>query len=115
MRCRRFGCRWNGSPVRISAHRESGVHPDVPRRSPPQDLTVRSRPRGFVEPLLRKEAPGMQKIKEAASEFLASKRVAVTGVSRQPKDHGSNVVYRRLRERGYEIFAVNPNAGEVEG
>jgi uncharacterized protein len=57
----------------------------------------------------------MQKIKEAASEFLARRRVAVTGVSRQPKNHGSNVVYRRLRERGYEVFAVNPNADEVEG
>ena len=57
----------------------------------------------------------MQRIKDAASEFLAGKRVAVTGVSRQPKDHGSNVVYRRLRDRGYEVFAVNPNAEEVEG
>jgi predicted CoA-binding protein len=57
----------------------------------------------------------MPKIKEAASEFLARKRVAVTGVARQPKNHGSNVVYRRLRERGYEVFAVNPNADEVEG
>jgi uncharacterized protein len=57
----------------------------------------------------------MPKIKEAAAEFLASKRVAVTGVSRQPKNHGSNIVYQRLRERGYEVFAVNPNADEVEG
>jgi uncharacterized protein len=57
----------------------------------------------------------MRKIKAAATEFLAGKRVAVTGVSRQPKDHGSNVVYKRLRERGYEVFAVNPNAEEVEG
>ena len=55
------------------------------------------------------------KIKEAASEFLANKRVAVTGVSRHPKSHGSNVVYQRLRERGYDVFAVNPNADEVEG
>ena len=29
--------------------------------------------------------------------------------------HGSNVVYKRLRERGYQVFAVNPNADEVEG
>ena len=57
----------------------------------------------------------MQSIKEAASEFLANKRVAVTGVSRTPKTHGSNNVYRRLRERGYDVFAVNPNADEVEG
>ncbi|MGH3085336.1 MAG: CoA-binding protein, partial [Gaiellaceae bacterium] len=57
----------------------------------------------------------MPTIKDAASEFLANKRVAVTGVSRESKGHGSNVVYKRLRERGYEVFAVNPNADEVEG
>ena len=57
----------------------------------------------------------MSTIKEAAADFLASKRVAVTGVSRHPEDHGSNVVYRRLRDRGYQAFAVNPNADEVEG
>jgi predicted CoA-binding protein len=57
----------------------------------------------------------MQGIKEAASEFLSSRRVAVTGVSRTPKGHGSNVIYQRLRERGYEVFAVNPNADAVEG
>jgi predicted CoA-binding protein len=57
----------------------------------------------------------MTPIKDAASEFLAHKRVAVTGVSRTPGNHGSNVVYKRLRERGYEVFAVNPNADEVEG
>jgi predicted CoA-binding protein len=57
----------------------------------------------------------MARINEAASEFLSHKRVAVTGVSRNPSDHGSNVVYRRLRDRGYEVFAVNPNAEEVEG
>ncbi len=57
----------------------------------------------------------MQKIKTAAGEFLAHKRIAVTGVSRDPKTHGSNVVYRRLRERGYDVFPVNPNADVVEG
>jgi predicted CoA-binding protein len=57
----------------------------------------------------------MTAIKEAASTFLESRRVAVTGVSRTPQSHGSNVVYRRLRDRGYEVFAVNPNATEVEG
>jgi uncharacterized protein len=57
----------------------------------------------------------MATIKEAAAAFLATRRVAVTGVSRNPKDHGGNVVYKRLRDRGYEVFAVNPNADEVEG
>jgi predicted CoA-binding protein len=57
----------------------------------------------------------MLSVKEAAAEFLAKKRVAVTGVSRKPQGHGSNVVYQRLRQRGYEVFAVNPNANQVEG
>jgi predicted CoA-binding protein len=54
------------------------------------------------------------RIAEAASKFLACRRVAVTGVSRTPQSHGANVVYKRLRDRGYDVFAVNPNAGEVE-
>ena len=57
----------------------------------------------------------MQGIKEAAVAFLANERVAVTGVSRTPKNHGSNNVYKRLRERGYAVFAVNPNTDVVEG
>ena len=57
----------------------------------------------------------MTPVKDAAAEFLTHKRVAVTGVSRTPGKHGSNVVYTRLRERGYDVFAVNPNADEVEG
>lgn len=57
----------------------------------------------------------MTTIKEAAAEFLSQKRVAVTGVSRNPETHSSNVVYKRMRDRGYQVFAVNPNAQEVEG
>ena len=53
--------------------------------------------------------------KQAVADFLAQKRIAVTGVSRSPKDHGANVVYKRLRDRGYTVFAINPNADEVEG
>lgn len=57
----------------------------------------------------------MENVKDAAAQFLSNNRVAVTGVSSNPRGHGSNVVYQRLRERGFEVFAVNPNADEVEG
>jgi predicted CoA-binding protein len=57
----------------------------------------------------------MQSVNQAAVAFLANERVAVTGVSRTPGTHGSNTVYRRLRERGYEAFAVNPNTRQVDG
>ena len=57
----------------------------------------------------------MPTLKEAAAEFLALKRIAVAGVSRADAGHGANVVYKGLRNAGYEVFAVNPNAGEIEG
>jgi predicted CoA-binding protein len=58
---------------------------------------------------------GSKPIKEAADSFLSHKRIAVTGVSRKPVGHGSNAVYKRLRDRGYDVFAINPNADQVEG
>jgi predicted CoA-binding protein len=57
----------------------------------------------------------MPTFKEAGAQFLANKRIAVTGVSRNPQGHGGNIVYQRLRERGYQVFAVNPNAETIEG
>ena len=57
----------------------------------------------------------MTKTAEAAKAFLDHRRIAVTGVSRDPANHGGNIVYTRLRDRGYEVAAINPNATEVEG
>lgn len=57
----------------------------------------------------------MTPIEEAATRFLEHRRIAVTGVSRRPQNHGGNIVYQRLRDRGYEVYAINPNADEVEG
>ena len=57
----------------------------------------------------------MESVKTAAAEFLSHKRVAVTGVSRNAGNHGSNVVYQRLKQRGYDVFPVNPHAESVEG
>ena len=58
----------------------------------------------------------MSTVDQAIDDFLAQKRIAVAGVSREGAGkHGGNVVYQRLRERGYEVFPVNPNADMVEG
>ena len=57
----------------------------------------------------------MTAVAQVANEFLSHKRVAVTGVSRTPKSHGGNVIFNRLRDRGYEVFPVNPNATTCEG
>ncbi|MDX2345054.1 MAG: CoA-binding protein [Acidimicrobiia bacterium] len=55
-------------------------------------------------------------MKDATTRFLKKKRIAVAGVSRQTGGaHGGNPVYQRLRKRGYNVYAVNPNAHELEG
>ena len=48
------------------------------------------------------------------TDFLSQKRIAVAGVSRS-SDQAANVNYRKLRESGHEVFAVNPRAETVEG
>jgi predicted CoA-binding protein len=52
---------------------------------------------------------------EAADEFLSQRRIAVAGVSRNAGMHAGNGIYTRLREAGYEVFAVNPNTDTVMG
>lgn len=56
----------------------------------------------------------MTALSEAIDEFQAQNRIAVAGVSRN-SGQAANTVYRRLRDRGYTVFAVNPNAETVEG
>jgi predicted CoA-binding protein len=56
----------------------------------------------------------MAKVPTEIEQFLACKRIAVAGVSRNTGE-AANAVYRKLRGAGYEVFATNPNAAEVEG
>lgn len=56
----------------------------------------------------------MTTLRQAADEFLAQHKIAVAGVSRDGKQP-ANLIYRRLRDTGHEVFAVNPRAEQVEG
>ena len=56
----------------------------------------------------------MSKIPEIVADFLQGKRFAVAGVSRD-RNKTANLVFRKLRQVGYEVVPVNPNAPEVEG
>jgi predicted CoA-binding protein len=47
-------------------------------------------------------------------DFFGGGRWAVVGVSRDPYKYGY-IVHRRLKARGEEVFAVNPNVDEVDG
>jgi predicted CoA-binding protein len=57
----------------------------------------------------------MPPVQQAIDDFLAQKRIAVAGVSREGGNHAANGIYLRLKERGYTVFPVNPNADKVEG
>jgi len=56
----------------------------------------------------------MAQVAELITDFLRGRRIAVAGVSRGTGG-AANLVFRRLRDSGYEVFPVNPNATEVEG
>ena len=47
-------------------------------------------------------------------DFLARKRLAVVGVSRDPREFSRRLL-RELIERGYDAVPVNPHAEEMEG
>ena len=53
-------------------------------------------------------------IQEKIDSFLAAKRFAVVGASRDRAKYG-NKVLRAYRQNQREVFAVNPHADEVEG
>jgi predicted CoA-binding protein len=46
--------------------------------------------------------------------FLALRRLAVVGVSRRANDF-TRVLFRELRQRGYDLVPVNPAMTEVDG
>jgi uncharacterized protein len=50
----------------------------------------------------------------SVTEFLTGKRLAVAGVSRDPRQ-AANAIYRKLRSAGYDVVPINPNAATVEG
>ncbi len=53
-------------------------------------------------------------MKETVQDFIHSKRIAVVGVSRDPKKFG-NTIATELKQRGYEVFPVHPEAQEISG
>jgi len=61
-----------------------------------------------------KGANPMASLPESVAQFLRGKRFAVAGVSRT-SGQAANAVYCRLKDCGYEVFPINPNAVQIEG
>lgn len=57
------------------------------------------------------ESKGKNMLEE---EMLKNKVWAVVGANQDPEKYG-NMIYRKLKSRGYEVYAVNPIYDTVEG
>lgn len=51
---------------------------------------------------------------ERVRDFLAQKRIAVCGLSRT-KDSGAGAIYLKMRDQGYQVFPVHPEAETLHG
>ncbi len=56
----------------------------------------------------------MAKIDELVKDFLAQKKLAVVGVS-DKRETGCNMSYKKFKQAGYQVFAVNPRITTFEG
>jgi predicted CoA-binding protein len=56
----------------------------------------------------------MNELEKAVAEFLVLRRIAVVGVSREGSSP-ANLIYRKLKATGHQVFAVNPKTRQVEG
>ncbi len=46
-------------------------------------------------------------MRELIDDFLAQKRIAIVGVTRDEKGWG-RALYREFKKRGYDVYAINP-------
>ncbi|NOY97650.1 MAG: CoA-binding protein [Chloroflexi bacterium] len=54
------------------------------------------------------------KIDTLVQEFLAQKSIAVVGVS-ETRETGCNLNYRKFKDAGYTVYAVNPKIDQFKG
>ncbi len=47
-------------------------------------------------------------------KFLYPRKVAIVGASRNSKKFGG-IVFKELKEKGFKVYPVNPNAVEIQG
>ena len=52
--------------------------------------------------------------KKVIEDFIAQKKIAVVGVSRKKTKFG-NAIYKELKQKGYNVFPINPHISAFEG
>ena len=56
----------------------------------------------------------MKASKASIDSFLALRKVAIAGVSRDPKKFGYQV-FKQLKDKGFEVYPINPGADNIDG
>jgi len=56
----------------------------------------------------------MKATKASIDSFLSIRKVAIAGVSRNPKKFG-HIVFNQLREKGFEVYPINPGTDHIAG
>ena len=56
----------------------------------------------------------MARLDNLVQDFLAQKKIAIVGVS-DKRETGCNLAYRRFKENGYQVYAVNPRIDSFDG
>jgi len=56
----------------------------------------------------------MAKVDDLVKSFLGQKRIAVVGVS-DKRETGCNLAYKKFKENGYQVYAVNPRISAYDG
>ena len=56
----------------------------------------------------------MNSVPQAVAAFLQGRRFVVAGVSRSGTQP-ANAIFRKLRDSGFEVIPVNPQASQLEG
>ena len=56
----------------------------------------------------------MAKVDDLVKSFLTKKKIAVVGVS-DKRETGCNMAYKKFKENGYQVYAVNPRISAYDG
>ena len=56
----------------------------------------------------------MTKLDNLVQGFLAQKKIAIVGVS-DKRETGCNMAYKKFKENGYQVYAVNPRISAYDG
>ncbi len=55
-----------------------------------------------------------EEMQDTIKDFMTRKKFAVVGATDNPEKNG-NRIFKNLKNRGYEVYPVNPKLDEIEG